>query len=248
MQQIPLKLSVNKDYRFEGFWTGPNAHLVQEVQHQINLTSSSQWIFLQGVKGFGKSHLLQACCQLGLESGLNVSYLAFSELCSFWLENKASNNLEGNDQWLEAFAESDWLFIDDLDFKLAPTESDRKVIDESLFMLVNHCLLTQNTRLMFTSSIAVDQLDFRLEDLRSRLRLVQIINLKSFDDEEMLDWLRFKAAYFGFDLDGDAAVFLLRRWPRDLNALTQALNKINEFSLAEQRRVTIPAIKLALAI
>lgn len=247
MRQIPLKLAVNKENCFDNFWGGPNSNLVEELQSQIRSNSSEQWIYLQGQQGAGKSHLLQACYQYSQQNGLKANYLAFPELVSFWMESMDSSTLDSG-EWLEAFTDADWLFVDELDFKVTVIERQRKRIDKTLFQLLNRCLLEQRPRLMFASRAPVANLNFQLEDLRSRLGLARVLNLKPLDDEEMSLWLRFKADQMGFKMEEEAASFLLRRWPRDLHALNQALAQLNDFSLSHHRRVTIPAIKQALAI
>lgn len=247
MRQIPLKLVVNKENCFDNFWGGPNSSLVDELQSQIKSNSSAQWIYLQGQQGAGKSHLLQACYQYSQKNGLKANYLAFPELVSFWVESMETSSLDSG-EWVEAFTDADWLFVDELDFKVTVNEKQRKLIDRALFQLLNYCLLEQKPRLMFASREAIAKLMFQLEDLRSRLGLAHVLNLKPLNDEDMSLWLRFKADQLGFKMEQEAASFLLRRWPRDLHALNHALTQLNDFSLSHHRRVTIPAIKQALAI
>ena len=59
--------------------------------------------------------------------------------------------------------------------------------------------------------------------------------------------LQIRAARRGLTLADDAAVFLLRRLPRDMHSLCGALDRLDEASLVAQRRLTVPFLRQALA-
>ena len=246
MQQIPLQLVVHKDCHFDNFWVGPHAALVDALRAWLH-SPSFNCQYLQGTDGTGKSHLIQACCHELQSKGLRSMYLGFPELLSYWLE-RGHDDQGDSDSWVEALLDTDVLFIDDIDEQIVLNASQRKAIDRNLFKLLNRAILAEKPRILFSSKRALEQLPFELEDLRSRLRIMQVLNLIQLSEEQVLEWLEFKAEQLGFKLEDDSAHFLLRRWPRDLHALSQALNRLNEFSLVEKRRVTVPAIKQALGI
>lgn len=250
MQQIPLKLAVDKQCRFDNFWPGPHQRLIQSLQDWL-MPVASDWLFLQGAEGTGKSHLLQASCQALDLSGGQGMYLSFAELVDYWMAQysphppEVQQDIDG-EEWMSAFLSLDILFIDDIDFAQPFNAGQQAFIDECLFKLLNRALIAERPRILFASKTPVAKLAFQLADLRSRLGLVKTLNLLQLSEEQVLEWLRFKSGQLGFKFDDDSALFLLRRWPRDLHALSQALNRLNEFSLVEKRRVTVPVIKQAL--
>lgn len=246
MQQIPLQLVVNKDCQFDNFWAGPHKALIDGLRNWLR-SPAFNCLYLQGAAGTGKSHLIQACCHELQSEGLRSIYMGFPELLSYWLE-QGHNEQDDTDGWVEALLDTDVLFIDDIDADIELDAAEREAIDRNLFQLLNRSILAQTPRILFSSQTALEKLSFELKDLRSRLRLMQVLNLTQLSEEQVLGWLGFKAEQLGFKLDDDSAQFLLRRWPRDLHALAQALNRLNEFSLVEKRRVTVPAIKEALGI
>lgn len=225
---------------------GPHQTVIDGLRSWLH-SAAFNCLYLQGAAGTGKSHLIQACCHELQSKGLRPVYMGFPELLSYWLE-QGHNEQDASDSWADALLDTDFLFIDDIDADIELNAMQREAIDRNLFQLLNRAILTETPRILFGSKTALEQLPFVLEDLRSRLRLLQVLNLAQLSEEQVLAWLGFKAEQLGFKLDDDSAQFLLRRWPRDLHALGQALNRLNEFSLVEKRRVTVPAIKQALGI
>jgi DnaA family protein len=59
--------------------------------------------------------------------------------------------------------------------------------------------------------------------------------------------LQIRAIRRGLVLADDAALFLVRRLPRDMHSLCGVLDRLDEASLIAQRRLTIPFLRQALA-
>ena len=59
--------------------------------------------------------------------------------------------------------------------------------------------------------------------------------------------LQIRATRRGLVLADDAALFLVRRLPRDMHSLCGALDRLDEASLIAQRRLTVPFLRQALA-
>ncbi|MDQ6646044.1 MAG: DnaA regulatory inactivator Hda, partial [Pseudomonadota bacterium] len=82
-----------------------------------------------------------------------------------------------------------------------------------------------------------------LPDLRSRLGACTQFALKPLDDEERRAVLKEQAAARGIDLDDSVLDWLFARYARDLGALLNLLDRLDEASLAAQRRITIPFLR-----
>ena len=55
--------------------------------------------------------------------------------------------------------------------------------------------------------------------------------------------LKARAARRGFELDDAVLDFLFRRYPRDLGAMLELLDRLDRESLAAQRRITVPFLR-----
>jgi DnaA-homolog protein len=90
------------------------------------------------------------------------------------------------------------------------------------------------------------QLQLR-DDLRTRLAWGLVYQLKALSEEDKAAHLRASAARRGLDLSEDVARYLLTRLPRDIASLNSVLDLLDRHSLAQQRHLTIPLVREALA-
>ncbi|HXP64792.1 MAG TPA: DnaA regulatory inactivator Hda, partial [Steroidobacteraceae bacterium] len=98
-------------------------------------------------------------------------------------------------------------------------------------------------RLIFASAVAPRQSAWTLEDWRSRAAACVVYQLHELDDEGRIEALRLRAEQRGLQLPHETAEYLLKRMPRDLPSLFEILDALDEASLIEQRRLTIPFIR-----
>jgi DnaA family protein len=85
------------------------------------------------------------------------------------------------------------------------------------------------------------------DDLRTRLAWGLVYQLKALTDGEKALHLRAEAARRGLQLNEDVVGYLLTRAPRDLSSLNYILDRLDRYSLAMQRPLTIPLVREALA-
>lgn len=114
--------------------------------------------------------------------------------------------------------------------------------EEKLFILFNE-MRERNHKLVITASCSPSQLDCQLKDLQSRLSSGLTFQLHHLSDTEKTQALMLRAQYRGLELPLDAAEYIIHRSPRDLHTLFNYLNKLDEASLAQQRRLTVPFIR-----
>jgi hypothetical protein len=87
-----------------------------------------------------------------------------------------------------------------------------------------------------------------LPDLKSRLSWGVVYQLNSLDDDQKLAALQLRAQIRGLDLEAAVGKFLLRRFTRNMAQLFMVLEQLDQASLAEQRRLTIPFVKEVLGV
>jgi DnaA family protein len=102
------------------------------------------------------------------------------------------------------------------------------------------------SKLVFASALAPRQIDWRLEDWRSRAAACIVYQVQELDDAGRAEALRLRAAQRGLQLPPETAEYLLKRLPRDLPSLCRLLDELDEAALIAQRRLTIPFIRAAL--
>jgi DnaA family protein len=85
------------------------------------------------------------------------------------------------------------------------------------------------------------------EDLRSRLAWGLVYQLKALKDEDRARYLRAEAARRGMRLPEEVIAYLLAHLRRDLRTLGATLEALDRVSLEQQRPITVPLVRDALA-
>ena len=115
--------------------------------------------------------------------------------------------------------------------------------EEEIFHIINHCK-THNLKILATSSIELNNFNYILLDLFSRLRSFYHIQINKPDDE-MCKILMTKYFYEKQIIikNNDIFDFILNRVSRTYNDVYSIVKKIDKLSLEKKRQLTIPLIK-----
>jgi len=215
--QLPLRLSLRDSATFENFVDTGNELAVQALGR-----GRDDSIYLWGPSACGKSHLLQAACHAAAREG--AMYLPLTELVAgpelfTGLESRAV------------------VAIDDLD-----VIAGQPAAETALFHLYNR-VREAGGRMILAASGSPAALGMTLPDLVTRLGWGLVFRLHPLDDDGRRRALQLRAERRGFDLPDDVADYLLRRHARDMNSLFALLERLDEASLAAQRRLTIPFVR-----
>ncbi len=218
--QLPLRIGLRDSATFDNFYLQGDATLLHLLQGAFE-----PFIFLWGGRGTGKSHLLQAACHAEAARGGAAAYLPLPQLL-----DAGPAVFEG----LEAMA---LVCIDDLQSVVG-----ERAWEEALFHLYNR-VRDAGGRLLAAADAGPLALPVALPDLRSRLTWGPVFQLQSLDDAGKLAALQLRAAARGMVLGNDVGNYLLRRIPRDMQALFDLLERLDVASLTAQRRLTIPFVR-----
>jgi DnaA family protein len=220
MKQLALGVRLRADAIFESFSPGSNTELLSALRGPDCVP-----LWLWGSHGSGKTHLLQAVCA------------AAGQIAAYFPLDRTSALPPAA---LVGFESCRVLCLDDVDAVAGDLEWER-----ALFRLFNEAAELR-TRLVFAAAAAPRQLEWSLNDWRSRAAACVVYQLRDLDDAGRLEALRLRAAQRGLQLPQDTSEYLLRRIPRDLPSLFEILDHLDEASLVAQRRLTIPFIRDAL--
>jgi DnaA family protein len=227
--QLPLGLILREGARFGSYFPGHNREVVAALQLAATGTGEP-FICLVGPAGLGKTHLLEAACHHAAEHQRSAAYLPMSELAG-----ESPDIFDGLEQL-------DLVCIDDVQAIAGMAEWER-----GLFDLFNRMRETAG-RLVVAGNRRPDRAGFGLPDLVSRLGWGVTYVLKPLADEEVSQALVYRAAARGLVLPEETAGFLLKRVPRDLPSVFNLLDRLDEASMVEQRRLTIPFVKSVLEL
>jgi len=229
IQQIPLGIQLKAAARFSNFVAGPNEELLDQLQLAAN-GRGEPFFLIWGSAGSGKSHLLQASCHHAASVGRTVAYLSLQD------------HLNVRPELLDGWDAYDLVCLDDMD-----AIAGQRQWEEAIFHLYNR-IREQRGGLVVSSNSAPAHLPLCLPDLRSRLGWSLTYQLKFLDDQQRLQALQLRAQQRGCEMSDETGRYLMRRLPRDMPALFDLLDQLDEASLVAQRKLTVPFVKSVLGL
>lgn len=224
MSQLVLPLGSNPRHTFENFCGGATSAL--EALEEALERGGSLW--LHGPADSGKSHLLQAVCHRARLEGRRAAYVPLARMQE--LEPAVLSGLE----------QCAWVCLDDIDRALRDQDWERH-----LFVLFNQAQ-AHGVSMVLASRRPAAEWRVALPDLRSRLRGTLACRLQPLAEDLQLEALQCRAHSQGYDLPEDVVRYLQRYAVRGLGALCRQLDSLEELSLRQKRRITVPFVREAL--
>jgi DnaA family protein len=225
MRQLPLPVSISEHMTFETFHLGPNKSIVNSIRK-----GKEKLIWVAGLQGFGKTHLLHALLNSLESASKQLLYLPMAESEAF-----TPDILDNLDQY-------DLVAIDDIENIIGDISWEEQLL--KFYEDSNN----MNNQVIITANNTPQGLNFILPDLASRFSLALIQRLAPMDESQMIKAISLHAKARGFNLPEDSAKYLITRVPRDVSVLVKMIQMLDYESLSMQRKLTIPFIKTILDI
>lgn len=228
MQQLPLKIELRHEASFDSFVAEDEAIAVAlyQVQMAIIRKQGGAWYFW-GETGSGKTHLLQAACRFSAQWERQCVYL-----------NLEDDEVVNFPDLLRGLEQLDAICLDELEAVIADTRWQQALADLLMHAQnLGHVVLMAGTR-------PLSDLPVELESLNRQLMSVVPVPLKPLQDREtMLLALQRHGAVRGLEVPKSVAKYLLKVFNEDLESALMALHRIEQVSLIEKRRITLPFVK-----
>lgn len=218
MKQLPLPIGTAAARTFDNFAVGTNAAV---LAHLRSREPGAAPVYLWGPTGSGKTHLLQA--SVGRLQAEGVRCASFgADVGLPW---------GGDEPWGAAL-------IDDCD----------RLDDAQQHAAFTLFVEAATSRTLILAAGRLPPVDLALrEDLRSRLGWGHVMAVQALAEHEARAELRREADRRGILLTDDVMAYLLSRFERDLKSLFELLDRLDQFSMSQQRGVTIPLLKQMLS-
>lgn len=226
--QLPLSLRFPPDQRFATFvGASVEVALLSDVASGVR----GDWCVISGAPGCGKTHLLLAACAAADAAGHRNVYLPLRHLAG------------QVDALIGAQETADLIAIDDLDGIAREDDADAARTDQIALFDLHNRVRAAGGVMLYAARQTPHALPLALPDLRSRLQQCTLLSLKPLDDDGRRELLRRRADNRGLLLDDAVIDYLLRHFDRDLGTLTALLERLDQASLATQRRITVPFLR-----
>ena len=220
MAQLLLDLQPAQPPTLDNFIPGTNQELLARLR-ALATPGCFDALYLWGMEGSGKSHLLSA-----------VASLAMRKRPVMFLDRRPASadffDLPGG-----------LLVVDDID-------NLDEAAQITLFRLYNTARMI-GLGLLLAGNRPPLQLNLR-EDLRTRIGQTLIYEVKPLNDEQKVSALHQHARERGMKIDDSLVQYLLTHGRRDLPSLMAVLDHLDRTTLERQRPATLPLLKEALQL
>ncbi|WFE68732.1 DnaA regulatory inactivator Hda [Thiomicrospira sp. R3] len=230
--QLPLKISLRNDASFKTFVA--EQELIAQTLSSLQQPDKPQYAgcyYFYGPEGVGKTHLLQAACRFYSEKQLQSVF--------FPLMDKGLPLIADVLVGLEV---TDLVCLDGVEAILGDPAWEK-----ALANLVAKSKV-QGHRVLLAGQMPIRDWPMVTDALRAEVFSIMPIPLAPITDKDSLILaLQRHAINRGFELSLDVTNFLIKRFSLDLQELLAVLQLLEQASLAEKRRMTLPFVKDVLA-
>ncbi|MGH8458003.1 MAG: DnaA regulatory inactivator Hda, partial [Nevskiales bacterium] len=221
--QLPLGVQLRESASFTTFFAGPNIELLHQLETIATGAGPAAAVhFISGPDGSGKTHLLQAASRAAGERSRSVAYLPLAEFVAAGVGV------------IEGLAQQSLVCLDDVDAVIG-----RREWQEALMALCEGLRATGGSLLAVATRPPME-LGLELKDLATRLAWGPVYALKPLGDDDKIRLLQQRARGRGLELPEEVGRYLLTRGAREIPALLSVLERLDNASLAAQRRLTVP--------
>lgn len=218
MRQIPLALVGAPEPDFDHFVVGANALVLAALRTPA---PGAAPVYLWGGPGCGKSHLLAALARQVRQQGGRCGCFSAAQPVPWTFDEGWS-----------------LIVIDDAD---RLDEAQQHAAFRLFIEAASH-----GTWVVSAGACPPVDLPVR-EDLRSRFGWGPVHQVQPLGDADLAQALHAEAQRRQIPLNAELLSYLQTRFARDLRSLKQLLERLDDFSLAERRAMTVPLLKKMLA-
>ena len=115
--------------------------------------------------------------------------------------------------------------------------------EERLFFVINHCIVN-SLNILITSSLSINEINFSLKDLTSRLKTFSYLRINQPDDDMLINVLTKLFVERQFIVNSkDIFQYIIKNTNRSYDNMLKIVKKLDTLSLEKKRQLTIPLIK-----
>ena len=218
-QQLTFPWSKQNKFTFDDFFfDSPNKEVKLALKNNDD-------VFLYGTEDSGKSFLLQSTCNYYASDYKSSVYIPISEA------------IKHGTSFIDSLEGLDLICLDDID--LIASNKDWEV---GIFNLINDCL-SSNCRLIFSSCKNPSSINFELDDLRSRIKRIDHIELYPISDANLPEAIKFVSQLRSINLGDKEINYLVTYTKRNMTDLIEIISKLDQLSMELKRKITVPLIK-----
>ncbi len=239
-RQRVLDFPSRPEFRFSNFVVSEGSRFAFEAARNISAddAAASSSLYLYGPEKLGKTHLLMAIGNEVAERDPQKKTLYVH--AGDFVRNAEGGAPEAVNDLVLTLIDADFFLLDDVQ-----AVSGNPTAQEKLYHVFN-VRREADKKSVFTGSERPDRLKDTERYLTSRLQWGMTAEIHPIDDHTTAQIIQKLGKDLGLTIPESIVEFLLTRIPRDFASIRSTVAKINQESLVQKRKVSLPLAKAAL--
>jgi chromosomal replication initiator protein len=239
---VEERVSLNPRYTFENFVTGASNRFAQAAALAVAETPARSYnpLFIYGVAGLGKTHLLHAIAHYVKQNypAYKVRYVSTEAFLNDYVEGIRTNSMP---EFKRKYREIDVLLVDDIQFM-----ENKEGLQEEFFHTFNS-LHGANKQIVISSDRMPDAIQTLEERLRGRFKWGLITDIQPPDVETRLAILRNKAERERVQVPAETLEFIASKVSTNIRELEGALIRVTAYASLSGAPITTELAQQQLA-
>ena len=239
--ELDEEMILSPDYTFDSFVVGPDNRLAHAASLAVAQKPGKAYnpFFVHGGVGLGKTHLLQAICQMALRThpGMRIFYTSCNGFMNHFMEAVQAGQMA---DFRHRFRNFDLLIVDDIH-----DLSKRGPSQEEFFHTFN-TLYQAGRQIVLSSDAPPNEIPDLEERLTSRFNCGLVANIERPCYETRVAIVKSKSQMRNIELPDDCSAYIASRLDSNIRELEGAITKLQGLALLENKSIDLELCKKAI--
>ncbi len=236
MPQPKNSTILNPSYIFKSFIVGTSNQMAYALCESISLRPATEYnpLFIYGMSGLGKTHLIQAVGNSAIQNSKKVIYTTSEQFMNDFTYNLRNKT---PDRFREKYRECDYLLIDDIQFL-----SGKEQTQEEFFHTFNE-LHSQNKQIVLTSDKPPKKIAGFEDRLKSRFEWGMQVSIQPPGLETKISIIQKKCELNGIHISADIVNYIATNMGENIREIESAITAIYSYSTLMAQEITLEFVK-----
>ncbi len=243
IQTIPISQEDNKTfsilnptYTFENFIVGSSNQMAYTLCESVSKKPAKEYnpLFIYGMSGLGKTHLIQAIGNKAIQNGQKVIYISSEQFMNDFTYNLRNKT---PDRFREKYRECDYLLIDDIQFL-----SGKEQTQEEFFHTFNE-LHSLNKQIVLTSDKPPKKIAGFEDRLKSRFEWGMLVSIQPPGLETKISIIEKKCELNGIKIDSEIINYIATNLGNNIREIESAITSIYSYSTLMAKKIDLEFVQ-----
>ena len=227
---------LNPSYTFDSFVVGSSNQMAYALCESISKKPAKEYnpLFIYGMSGLGKTHLIQAVGNRAIKNNQKVIYTTSEQFVNdftYNLKNKTP------DRFREKYRECDYLLIDDIQFL-----SGKEQTQEEFFHTFNQ-LHSQNKQIVLTSDKPPKKIAGFEDRLRSRFEWGMLVSVQPPSLETKISIIEKKCELNHIKINHEIINYIATNLGNNIREIESAITSIYSYSTLMAQKIDLEFVQ-----